>query len=63
MIGGDFGGTRVGKRKKKAAAANGNGVQEKVTYQFYTVFNQEFCHFICPRFLGDVRTRHKQLFS
>ena len=27
LIGGDFGGTRVGKRKKKVAAANGNGVQ------------------------------------
>ena len=27
LIGGDFGGIRVGKRKKKAAAANGNGVQ------------------------------------
>ena len=27
LIGGDFGGIRVGKRKKKAAAKNGNGVQ------------------------------------
>ena len=27
VIGDDFGGIRVGKRKKKAAAANGNGVR------------------------------------
>ena len=27
LIGGDFGGIRVGKRKKTAAVVNGNGVQ------------------------------------
>ena len=52
MIGGNFRGIRVGERKKMAAAANGNGVQQKVTYLSYTVFNPSVMLFRLPRILG-----------
>ena len=52
MIGDDFGGIRVGKRKKMATAVNGNGVQEKITYLSYTVFNPRVMPFHLPEILG-----------
>ena len=52
MIGGDFGCIRVGERKKKATAMNGNGVQDIVTYLSYAVFNPRVMPFRLPEILG-----------